>query len=275
MGGQHDVGAGDRVPVARQRSRIVAERIDGGVLEDHPAAVGDGSGEAGEVPARMDSRLTVEADPGAIGKRDRLEKRGVESQFRGEPGLVAQPVPRLLVGGLRHRRVQVARHPGEVTVELEIGGDRFDLSNRRKPGVPRRLGVIAAKSFDQRRQALISHHREMRCGVTGIDLGAALSLEQCDATAVEGQQIGSGQSRDAATDHDHVHLFIVVELGESWQRRGICPVWLGGKRRLGVHTLTCSKRVAKMDAPECHAFESTLLSGWDAIPPPATFDFRP
>ena len=44
----------------------------------------------------------------------------------------------------------------------------------------------------------------MRGGVAGVDLRAALALEQGDATAVERQQIGGGQSGDAAADDDDV-----------------------------------------------------------------------
>jgi len=101
MRGEHDRAAGDRVAVRFYRHRLVAELVGRAALEDHPAAIGDRAGEAGEVLVRMEPRLIDETHTGAADKRHGIDQFRVEAEFGRQRRLLTKRVNAIRAGAER------------------------------------------------------------------------------------------------------------------------------------------------------------------------------
>ena len=73
--------------------------------------------------------------------------------------------------------MRVAGHASELTIDFFSRHDGFDFLDRRRPGVPRSLGVIEAEVFLENPKTFVGDVSEMRCGMAGIDAGQAFPLD--------------------------------------------------------------------------------------------------
>ena len=114
--------------------------------------------------------------------------------------------------------MKVAIDPFERAVNLKFAGDGVNLGDGCEPRIPDRLCVVTTEAIHQVRQPLVRHHRQVRAGVTGIDLRAPIPFDQRDRLASPREEIRGGQSGDAPADDHHVHALIALdprEPGES------------------------------------------------------------
>jgi hypothetical protein len=60
--------------------------------------------------------------------------------------------------------------------------------------------------------------------MAGVDLGASIALDDGHVLSCRAEQVRGRQTRDAAADHNHVHVEVAIDRTEPWERRGIGPV---------------------------------------------------
>jgi len=112
------------------------------------------------------------------------------------------------------------------------------LADRREAGVPHRLRVIAADGFHQVGEPLVGHHGQVSARVAGIDLRAALALEDRDAAAFEGQQIRGRQPGNPTADDDDVDGFVTLEFRVGRKCRRVDPERLSAGVQLHARNMS-------------------------------------
>ncbi len=163
MRGDDHVVGGHREAVGRGPERLAAELVDGAALVDAAAGGDDRAREPGQIAARMESRLPVDAHPRPADHGHVADERGVEAELARQRGVVAEGVRLLRLSGAE-RRVQVAVDPAEAAVDAVAADDGVDLVDGRQPGVPDRLRVRRgrAESTSSRRRVSVTI---VRCAV--------------------------------------------------------------------------------------------------------------
>ena len=105
-----------------------------------------------------------------------------------------------------------------------LANDLVDRRDRGEPGIPDRLRVVRPNRFTSsvRRASVTIVRCALVCPVSVV--GTATAFEHDDAFAGLGQQIGGGETGDAAADDDDVGVGILGELGKLRKRGGRRPV---------------------------------------------------
>ena len=183
----------------------------------------DGAGEAGQILARMEARLVVEAHARAADERHLFDERGVESELGGQRRFVAET--RLdCPPGAAERTREDSREPTRTRRRSARRG-RWRRSARsppaprpRPPG--RGRGRTASTSSVSRVSVTI-----VRCALVwpvSICAQRSRSSSTTDLPAAS-QQIGGSQPGDAAADDDDVGPFIAFD-PRGARHRCVLPV---------------------------------------------------
>ena len=211
MRGHHEESSLHRAPAAPHLDWVITgDFVHLGVFEDEAAISRDAVDERGEVLRGMESRLSVVAHGG------RPNNGASSTAVASKPSWFATSASRphavsCLVEVLDGRRVQIAGHPGEVTVDPFSQHDVVHLRDGSKPGIPGRPRVVFAESADEIAEQMVGHGGQMRRRVTGLTLGDPPALDQGHGRARLLQQIGGRQPRDPAADDHGVDLEVPVE----------------------------------------------------------------
>ncbi len=174
----------------------------------------------------MELRLIGQAHSGAMEKGDGRDVRRIKSEFHRQRRLFLKALIFMGQGGFIgefNRGMQITRNPAEFAGDFFRGHVLRDAVHGGEARVPDRLGMIAAESFHEVIEAQIGGAGEMCGGMAGIGLEASITLQQGDGAARAFEEIGGGDSRDAAPHDHHIHLMIFGQPGISGGGRGCQP----------------------------------------------------
>ena len=217
------------------RARLAAEFISGRVFVDAASQLDERPGHARQVAAGLNACLIRKTNAWTIDEWYRLDVFRVEPQIARERRIFPQTrslsLPTRFVLG---PCVQVPVDPSETGVDRMLTDDVVNHRDRRQPGIPDRLGVVAPEPLDEFGQPRIGHHRQVGAGMAGVGRRAAIALEHDHPFAGLRQQVRRAEAGDARSYDDHIGLGVLREPGKPGERCRCLPI-RGGVVVVGRH----------------------------------------
>ena len=120
-----------------------------------------------------------------------------------------------------------AVNPAETALNLVLGDDLVDLLDCGAACIPHCLSVRSPESSHELTQTRVGHHREVRAGVTCIDLRASRAFEHSNRLPRRLQKICGAQTGQACAHNERIDGDVSFQFGEGRERGRVGPVRQG------------------------------------------------